>query len=98
VTDLTSLAEEAFRAGLPLDAVRLARKSLGAGGGTRAKMVLAEAYFDLKLFQEALDAYSDVLVEQPENQAARVGRDLAGAEVSRSREGGRAASESTRRD
>lgn len=88
-TELATRAEAAFRAGLPLDAIRLAKKSLASGGGARAKMVLAETYFDLRLFQEALAAYSDILVEQPENQAARVGRDLAGAEVTRSREGGR---------
>ncbi len=97
-TDLTARAEEAFRAGLSLDAVRLATKSLGAGGGARAKMVLAEAYFDLRLFEEALNAYSEVLAEQPENRAARVGRDLAEAEATRSREGGRAASGSSRGD
>jgi type IV secretory pathway VirB10-like protein len=82
-TPLTVLAEHAFQAGRQLDAVRLARKSLAAGGGARAKLVLAEAYFDLRLFREARDAYADVLAEQPGNQVARVGHDLADSEWAR---------------
>ena len=59
---------------------------MAAGGGARAKLVLAEAYFDLRLFREARDAYADVLAAQPGNQVARVGHDLADSEWARTQQ------------
>lgn len=76
------LAEEAFQSRRPVDTVRLAKKSLTAGGGTRARLVLAKAYLDMELFEEAKTQYQTVLAREPHNAIARMGIDVVQRQLS----------------
>ena len=60
-------------------------QALAAGGGARAQLALAAAYFDLRDFEGARAAYQAVLVDDPGNQAARTGYDIAIARAAAAR-------------
>lgn len=82
--ELVWLAERAFQAGHPAEAVRLGQKALAAGGGARAQLTIAGAYFDMREFDRARGAYEAVLAEEPGNQAARTGLDISRSALARS--------------
>ena len=81
--ELIWLAERAFQAGHPVEAVRLGKKALAAHGGARAHLALAAAYFDLRRYDDARASYRAVLQAEPGNETARIGLDLAEAAQTR---------------
>jgi len=82
--ELVWLAEHAFQAGHPAEAVRLGEKALAAGGGARAQLTIAGAYFDMRDFDRARSAYEAVLAAEPGNQAARTGLEISRGALARS--------------
>jgi hypothetical protein len=82
--ELVWLAERAFQAGHSAEAVRLGQKALAAGGGARAQLTIAGAYFDMRDFDHARGAYEAVLAEEPANQAARTGLEISRSALARS--------------
>jgi len=82
--ELVWLAERAFQTGHSAEAVRLGQKALAAGGGARAQLTIAGAYFDMRDFDHARGAYEAVLAAEPGNQAARAGLEISRGAMARS--------------
>jgi len=66
-------AEMAFQQSQYKSAARLASRAIHSGGGTKARLTLANAYYRLGLHKSAAAAYKDVLRRWPHSRAARVG-------------------------
>ncbi len=67
----TGLAEVAFQRAKYDEAARIARRAIAVGGGSPARMVLGNASFRMKLFDEAIEQYQEVLKTDPRNQEAK---------------------------
>jgi serine/threonine protein kinase len=70
---LTALSELAFQSGRHSKAVRTAVKALEAGGGLRAKIVLANSYYKLGLYKSAMKHFRSVLRIRPGHPVAKRG-------------------------
>ena len=75
---LTGLAEVAFQRGTYPEALKLAKRASDGGGGVVAKVLVANCYYRLKRWDDAIAEYSDVLRLSPGNGEAR--SNLAAAE------------------
>ncbi len=62
-----------FQQGRYKEAARTALRAVRTGGGTRARLVLADSYFRLGLYRAAAKAYEEILKRRPGHRAARAG-------------------------
>ncbi len=67
------LARVAYERGDAPKAVRLARDSLKHGAGWQGHLVLADAYFKIRKYDDAAQEYRAVLAAKPKHAAARIG-------------------------
>jgi len=74
---LVGLAEVEFQLARYSRAEAYARQALKAGGGLRARLVLANMYFKQRKYQQAVAAYKEVLALDPNHKEAK--RNLAAA-------------------
>jgi len=75
---LTGLGEVAFQRGNYPEALKLAKRASDGGGGVGAKVLVANCYYKLKRWDDAIAEYNDILRLSPGNGEAR--SNLAAAE------------------
>ncbi len=70
--------QAAFDRGNYPEAIRRAREAIAAGGAVSGHLLVADAYYHLQRYSDALKEYEVTLALEPSNALARRGRELAG--------------------
>jgi serine/threonine protein kinase len=69
--------QTAFDSGNYPEAIRRAREAIAAGGAVSGHLLVADAYYHLQRYADALKEYEVTLALEPSNALARRGRELA---------------------
>jgi serine/threonine protein kinase len=77
VDSILGRGQSAFDNGNYPEAIRRAREAIAAGGAVSGHLLVADAYYHLQRYSDALKEYEVTLALEPSNALARRGRELA---------------------
>jgi tetratricopeptide (TPR) repeat protein len=77
VDAILARGQAAFDRGYYPEAIRRAREAIAAGGAVPGHLLVADAYYHLQRYADALREYEATLALEPSNALARRGRELA---------------------